>query len=155
MGPTASEVAVFRGLPAEQLVLLKPLMENVLCRASETIIEQGSPAYHLYLILAGRVAIQYKPHDGPRLTVTHLSAGDAFGWSAVVGSPAYTSSVVAVGEVNVLRISGPALRRLCVDKPSLGREVLLRLASVVSSRWKNAELQVKAILEEGIRSGGP
>lgn len=141
---------LFRGIDAQYLALLGPLFERVSFRAGAVVVEQGDPADYLYLIEQGMLEISYKPYDGEAITVIHLEAGGLFGWSAVVGSPKYTSSGIAVDDLRVIRVRGSDLRKLCQEHPEAGKAILDRLADAVSARWQNAHDQVKAILTNGI-----
>lgn len=143
---------LFRGIDSKHLGLLRPLFERVAFRAGTTVIEQGAVADFIYLIENGVVAITYKPYDGEPITITHVEVGGLFGWSALVGSHNYTSSGVAVESLEVIRMRGSDLRTLCAEHPEAGKAILDRLASAVSSRWKDAHEQVKSILESGIKS---
>ena len=141
---------IFNGLDDHYMNLLKPLFEPFSCRAGETIIRQGTPADYLYLILEGKAEISYKPYDGALITVSHVEKDGLFGWSSVVGSDKYTSSVIAIENLETFRVRGSELRKLCKEHPDEGKVILERLASAVSSRWKNAHEQVKAILLQGM-----
>ncbi len=145
-----THIPLFQELDPAQLALLEPLFEYFACLSDTVIFEQGDPATHLYLILDGTISIRYKPYDGPPITITHLHTGDVFGWSAVVGSAHYTSSIVSDTKVEAVRIRGEALWALCLRHPEMGRTVLDRLALIVSSRWKNAHAQVQSILDQGL-----
>lgn len=148
-------VPLFQDLEADQLALLEPLFELYTCPPDTVIFEQGDLAAHLYLILDGIAAIQYKPYDGPPILVTHLRPGDIFGWSAVVGSPYYTSGILSESALTAIRIRGATLRHLCLQHPETGRSVLERLARAVSARWKNARTQVQSMLDNGmVKSNG-
>ncbi len=147
-----SEIQLLDGLSLWQLELLKPLFEIYVCPEDTVIFEQGDEAIYLYLILSGSVAVEYKPYDAPMITITHLKAGNAFGWSAVVGSPAYTSRVRSVEAMDSIRIRGRDLERLCMEHPTTGSILLDRLARMVSSRWKNARSQVKSMLRKGMKT---
>jgi CRP-like cAMP-binding protein len=135
----------------EYINLLQPLFERYSCPSGSMVIQQGQPAEYLYLILNGKVQVSYKPYDGTPITVAHVEKDGVFGWSAVVGSRKYTSSVTAIEDLDTFRIQGNRLRRLCTDHPDAGREILERIANAVSSRWKNSHEQVKAILVNGMR----
>ena len=100
----------------------------------------------MYFIVHGNVAIHYKPYDGPPLVLTRLHEGDVFGWSAVVGSHFYTSSIVSESQVEALRIRGSHFISLIREHPETGRIILDRLARAVSPRWKNAHEQVELLL---------
>jgi CRP-like cAMP-binding protein len=140
----------FEDLSEEVLRLVEPLFERYTCPAGTVIFEQGDPAVYLYLLLRGTVTIQYKPYDGPVINLNQVPAGGVFGWSAVVGNPAYTSGTVAKENVETIRIRGSKLRGLAVRHPEAGRVILDKLAGKVSNRWKDANRQVRDILEEVI-----
>ena len=136
----------FRDMNEEYINLLKPLFERYSCLSGDTVIQQGEEADYLYLIIDGKAQVSYKPYDGTPITIAHVEKDGLFGWSAVVGSRTYTSSVTAIEDLDTFRIHGNELRKLCIDHPDAGREILERLANVVSLRWKNSHEQVKAIL---------
>ncbi len=144
-------VATFSNMNQDYVKLLEPLVERFTCPSGATVIEQGQPAEYLYLIIDGKVQVSYKPYDGTSITVAHVEKDGVFGWSAVVGSQTYTSSVTAIEDLDTFRIHGNELRRLCVDHPEAGKEILERIAGVVSSRWTNSHEQVKSILVNGMK----
>ena len=139
-------IPLFQTLEPAQVDLLKPLFEQVICPPDTTVFEQGERASYLYLLIKGEVAIRYKPYDGSVITLTRLRAGDVFGWSAVVGSTHYTSSIVSETPIEALRIRGNHLLTLVREHPETGKIIVNRLASVVSSRWENAHEQVQSLL---------
>lgn len=148
-------ISFFQDLSGEQLKLLQAVFEPYQCPAGSTIIREGEPAEYLYIILRGKVKVQYKPYDGSLITLTHLKEGDVFGWSAMIGSSAYTSSIVSEEEIDAIRVRGDDLRQICLNEPETGREVLDRLAQRVSSRWQNAREQVNSMLSEGMKKRRP
>jgi CRP-like cAMP-binding protein len=147
-----TDISLFRDLTPEQQKLIEPLFEVYTCPADTVIFEQGDEVMHLYLILRGKVAIQYKPYDGPTITLTQLSEGDVFGWSVVTGSKHYTSGIVAKEYVEAIRVRGTALRQFCVTHPETGTILLDKLAQMVSPRWKNAHVEVKSILQQSMNA---
>lgn len=144
-------ISFFQDFTTEQLKLLQPVFESYQCPPGTAIIREGEPAEYLYIILRGKVKVQYKPYDGSLITLTHLKEGDVFGWSAVIGSSTYTSSIVSEEEIDAIRVRGDDLRQICLQEPETGREVLDRLAQMVSSRWWNAREQVNSMLSEGMK----
>ncbi len=144
-------VATFINMNQDYVKLLEPLFERYACPSGTTVIEQGQPADYLYLILDGKVQVSYKPYDGSSITVSHVEKDGVFGWSAVVGSRTYTSSVTAIEDLDTYRIHGNELRNLCANHPEAGKEILERIAGVVSSRWNNSHEQVKSMLVNGMR----
>ncbi|HTP00747.1 MAG TPA: cyclic nucleotide-binding domain-containing protein, partial [Anaerolineales bacterium] len=110
----------FNGLSQDQLELILPLFARYSAPAGTVIFKQGDEATHLYLVQAGSVAIQYKPYDGPIITLSHLQPGDIFGWSSVVGGETYTSDAISTADLDALRLLGSDLVKLCRDHPDTG-----------------------------------
>jgi len=151
MDSSSRHLTIFKDLKESYMDLLKPLFEPFTCSAGTTVIQQGLPADYLYLITSGKAEVSYKPYDGVAITVTHVEQGGLFGWSAVVGSDKYTSSAIAIEALEAKRIRGSALRKLCLEHPEAGKDILERLANSVSTRWKDANAQVRSILEQGLQ----
>ena len=141
---------LFKDVAVEYLALLKPLFERASYRSGTIVIEQGAIADYIYLIERGKAEISYKPYDDTTITVSHVEAGGLFGWSALVGSPKYTSSAMAIEDLDTIRMRGSDLRKLCAEHPEAGRVILDKLAGAVSARWSDAHEQIKSILENGM-----
>ena len=141
----------FNDMSQEYVHLLEPLFERYMCPSGFTVIQQGQPAEYLYLVIDGKAQVTYKPYDGIPITVAHVEKDGMFGWSAVVGSHNYTSSVTAIEDLDTFRIQGARLRKLCVEHPEAGKEILERIANAASSRWNNSHEQVKSILVNGLK----
>ena len=149
-----NRIAIFRGLDAEKLELLKPLFERFSCPAGTVIFQQGTPADFLYLIISGKVEISFKPYDGVPILISHVDKDSLFGWSAVVGRDQYSSSAIASEDMEALRVRGSELRRFCREHPEAGQDILGRLANGVSTRWTDAHKQVQSMLLQGMMEKG-
>ena len=136
-----------RDLTPEQYDLLAALFEPIEFPPEAAIFQQGEHAVYMYLLLGGDIRLQYKPYDGPIITLTQLHQGAILGWSAVIGNENYTSNAVAISNVRLLRARGDTLRRLCVEYPAAGRSILEKLAKAVSPRWVDAQEQIQRVLE--------
>ena len=150
MGFNLNSTSVFNDPKVEYMDLLEPLFEPFACPAGTRVLEQGKPADYLYLIVSGSAEVSYKPYDGNPITVSHVEKGGLFGWSAVVGSEKYSSSAVAVEDVEAYRIRVSALRKFCLEHPEAGVDILERLADGVSFRWRNAHEQIKSLIVQGM-----
>lgn len=148
-----NQVALFQELNENQISLLRPLFEPFSCAVGTVILQQGAPAEYLYLVISGTVEMSYKPYDGNPLTVSHVQKGGLFGWSAVIGSEKYTSSAIAVENVQAFRVHGSQLRKFCLEHPEAGIDILERLADGVAIRWGNAHEQIKSLIVQGITQG--
>jgi CRP/FNR family transcriptional regulator, cyclic AMP receptor protein len=142
--------AMFEDLNENMISLLTPLFEVFSCQPGSIIFQQGDQAEYLYLVLDGKVDVSFKPYDGNPMTISHIDKGGLFGWSAVVGSKTYTSTALAIEDVQAFRIHGSDLLKFCREHPKAGKDILERLADGVSSRWKDAHKQVQSILLQGM-----
>jgi len=141
---------LFQDLSSADLKILAPLFHARTYPAGAVVLEQGEKAICLYLLTSGEVSVRYKPYDGEAITLNRIQKGGVFGWSAVLGNSTYSSSVVCNTPCEVLVICGDDLRKLQSSHPQTARVVLNQLASAVSSRWANAQSQVKSMLKKGI-----
>ena len=148
------QIAIFKGLDAEELELLKPMFERFSCPAGTVIFQQGDPADFLYLLINGKVEISFQPYDGVPILIAHVEKDGLFGWSAVVGSDKYTSSAIANEDVEALRVRSSKLRRFCREHPEAGRDILERLANGISIRRTDAHKLVQSMLLQGMIEKG-
>ncbi|MBE7534605.1 MAG: cyclic nucleotide-binding domain-containing protein [Anaerolineales bacterium] len=147
----AQPLLLFSNLREEHINLMRTFIESVSYKPGETVIQQGSLANYFYIICKGKAQISFKPYDGNSITITYVETGELFGWSAVIRSKTYTSSVIAIEPLEAARINGNKLRKLIKKHPEAGREILNSLADAISTRWKDAREQVRLILESGMR----
>jgi CRP-like cAMP-binding protein len=143
-------VPLLANLEEGTLRALAPLFEPFHAADGATIFEQGGPTTHLHILIAGGVELRYKPYDGPPMTLSRLAPGAVFGWSAAIGNPAYTSSAIACGDCDTVRIRTSDLHRIYEREPHLAAALLDRLAGDVAPRWKNASQQVRELLDQKI-----
>jgi len=146
-----THLAFFNGLSAAEIQLLAPFFAPQTWVAGTVIFEQGDYAEHLYLVVSGEVTIRYKPDDGPIMNVARIQPGGAFGWSAAMGNPAYTSGAVCALDSEVLRIRGVDLRMLCEKHPELGKVILDRLSAIIAQRQRSQQSRVNSMLANGLR----
>lgn len=147
--------ALLEGFSDDDVGILSPLMFTYECHTGQTVFLQGDKADYLYFVIEGRVSIQFKPEDGPVLTVARLEEGSVFGWSSAIGSTCYTSSAICMEECLFVRMSGEDLKTLCQEHPETGILILNRLAGVIAQRLRGTHEQVVALLQQGINQNKP
>jgi CRP/FNR family transcriptional regulator len=144
-----ARLPIFAGLDCSQIRELEPFLFECALKKDKIIFEQGQVAEYLYILLSGEVAVNYKPYDGPLLTVARIEPGGVFGWSAALGRDAYTSGAIALEESVAYRLRGDSLPVLCVKHPETGKIWLERLTSVIAERLRSTHGQVLEILSQG------
>lgn len=150
-----SEFPLFTDLAKTDLEIIAPLFDSRVYPAGATIIEQGGRADHLFLLAKGKVRIRYKPYDGDTITLTHVHAGGVFGWSAVLGNPVYSSSVVCATDCECFSVKSSDLHLLEVKYEQTAQALLNRIADAVSARWEKSQAQVRSMLAKGVLENSP
>jgi CRP-like cAMP-binding protein len=148
-------LAFLEGFSQDQVEYLSPIMDRVEYHSGQKIFSQGDRADYLYFIIEGRVSIQFKPEDGPVLTVANLEEGGIFGWSSALGSAFYTSSAIATENGLFVRLAGEDLKTLCQDQAETGILILNKLAAVIAQRLRSTHEQVVALLKKGLNQDMP
>jgi CRP-like cAMP-binding protein len=146
------EFALIEGFSKEHAEVLSPLIEDVEYGADQVVFSQGDKAVYLFFVLDGKVLIQFKPEDGPVLTVSDVEKGGVFGWSSAMGSALYTSSALCTGPGRFIRMEGAELKTLCQEHPETGILILNRLASVIAQRLRGTHEQVVQLLHQGLNN---
>lgn len=147
--------ALLEDFSQDQVEILSPIMTSTAFQTGQTVFEQGDRADYLYFIIEGSISIQFKPEDGPVLTVANLEEGDVFGWSSALGSTCYTSSAVCLAESMFVKVAGVDLKILCQEYPETGILILNRLAGVIAQRLRGTHEQVVALLHKGLNHHKP
>jgi CRP-like cAMP-binding protein len=146
---------LFSGFSDHQLEILQTIFLPVEELDGRVIFKQGDLAESIYLIIEGDVSIQFKPDDGPVILITNVRDGGVIGWSAVVGSPVYTSSAVCTRDTLLLRAGKNDLQRLCRNNPRTCDKVIELLAAVIAERLRNTHQHVVSLLQEGLKTRVP
>ena len=145
-----SYLEFFKALTPAQLAVLKPVFHPCEYSTGNMLFEQDAPAEYLYIVVKGEVVVNFKPDDGPSITVTRAHSGEVVGWSAALTRRAYTSSAAAAVDTQLLKVRGYDLRQVCWHHPDIAKIVQDCLAAVIVQRVSKTHAQVVALLELGL-----
>ena len=151
-GQELAQLTLFHDFSPEQLEQIQSFVEIGKYPKDQVIFEQGDQAQHLYIVISGEVIVRFKPYDGPDITVSHITPGGVFGWSAALGRSAYTSGAITTTAAEIFRFRAKDLHKLCENNPEMGRIILDRLAAVIAERLRSTHKQVLALLTQAVNS---
>jgi CRP/FNR family cyclic AMP-dependent transcriptional regulator len=143
------QLELFKGLTEQQLFHISPILEPRHLDKHEVIFNQGEAAEYFYILLEGKVAIRYKPYDGPMLTIAKILPGGVFGWSAALGRSSYTSSAFSLLEGKAYCIADNSLRTICDLPDSTGIIFLQHLTGLIAERLQQTHTEILNILIRG------
>jgi len=110
--------------------------------AGTALCREGDPADVLHVILAGRLALEYRSAAREPLVVATLGPGEVHGWSWLFPPHRWTCDARVVEPATLLEVDGARLRARCAEDPALGRELMLRFARLFSERLAATRLQL-------------
>ena len=128
------------GLGGKEKQQLKDLGRVERYEADAVIFNEGAEARRFYLVEEGQVAIESQLARGMLSPTSIVSAGQAFGWSALVPPHLYTATVVALSDTRVIAIERDRLLARMQANPSFGLTIMQNVAGMISSRLRSLEL---------------
>ena len=118
------ESRLFSVLSPEQAARLLGAASKVKIASGMTIFSKGDPAAHVYVVLAGEIAIEIMSEEGRTVRVATLTQGDVFGELAVLDNGDRTADANARSAVEVLKISKSTFETLVANVPAVARFVI-------------------------------
>jgi len=132
----------FEGLSDDDLGLVDKICREESYDAGAVIFHEGDKAKNLYVVKEGRISIEIREAQTKPLLVRPVSAGGAFGWSALVKPHLFTAGAVCVEKTVVIVIDGGEMSNLCRTNTRFGVVVMENLAKLISSRLKDSREQL-------------
>jgi CRP-like cAMP-binding protein len=118
-------------------------------KAGQDIFREGDSSLYLYIVKAGRVAVELHVPSKGRRTIFTAGPGDVFDWSAVVEPRLATASARAVEDTEALGLKGGALMDFCREDGELGFELYRAVTEVIAARLTATRLQLLDVFSVG------
>ncbi len=145
-----ASLPIFESFTPQQIQLIQPFMEFCSFPADMVIFQQGERADNFYILTSGEITLHFKPYDGPALVITRLTFGDVFGWSAALGRAAYSAAAIANCAVNVIRLQGGNLQKLCTIDNEITALFLNSLVGVISGKLLDSHEEILTLFSNGL-----
>lgn len=138
----------------DEVAVLQTVFQWVEAPCEAILFGQGEICENLFVVVKGEIVVRYKPEDGPDLIVARVREQGVVGWSALLGSPFYTSSAVCLDDCVLLRARSEDLRRFIIRYPDAGNCLLDRLAWLIAERVRNSHTHIVRMIEHGLGVAG-
>jgi CRP-like cAMP-binding protein len=129
------------GFEPAHIEQLSALARPVRFERDQVVFHEGDECDDFFLITSGLMAIEVEEPDHT-LRVQTLSAGDEFGWSALLMASGKYFQARALDRVDALAFDAPSLLAACKKDPAFGFAFMHRLLGVVADRLQRTRLQV-------------
>jgi CRP-like cAMP-binding protein len=120
-------------------------MENKTFAAGETIIQTGTMADELFILISGSVEVRLRLEDSRHQRLDVLSAGMSFGELAFLDASPRSADIVAVSPVQCRVISRRLFDELGSRFPALKATILNEIALQLCDRLRQANIEISAL----------
>jgi CRP/FNR family cyclic AMP-dependent transcriptional regulator len=131
-----------QGVGPAQLDRLAALARRAWFPAGQRIFTEGGPATRLWLITAGRVALDLQTGGPEPLIVETLGPGDELGLSWLAPAPRWQFGAVAQLDVTALEFDAAPMLELFDSDHDIGYRLTRRLLNTATSRAQAARIRL-------------
>src|SRR3990172_6905625 len=125
---------IFEGLTAPELKAVTEISEAARFPKGAMVFRENEEAKKLYVLLEGKVAIQFEVGRHLEAVVHTVMPGQAFGWSALVQPYQFTASARCTEDSRLVTVDREGIRKLLELDCHIGFIVMEKLAGLVSGR---------------------
>lgn len=130
------------GLDPEAVAFIAGCGQNVHFAEGEYVFHEGGSADRFYILRDGRVALEtFAPGRGP-LVIDTVGPDQLLGASWLVPPYRWMFDGRVVEPVRAVALDGACIRAKCEDDPTLGFELMKRVAVVLESRLQSARVRL-------------
>jgi CRP-like cAMP-binding protein len=114
---------------------VKEIMEIAVSEShqqGEWLFHGGDPANAFYILLKGRVKLSLG--ETGHVVYTVSNAGEAFGWSSLIGSGSFSASAECMTQTKLLKLPKDRLEQILEKDPADSLILFKRLAEILGNR---------------------
>lgn len=133
---------IFCGLNPQELDAVTRISDVESCARGAFIFREDDQARLLYILKAGKVAIEFEVGHNQEAVVHIVESGQAFGWSALIQPCRFTASARCMEDCEVITVDREGLKSLMDRDCYLGFVIMEKLAELISTRLRETRLQL-------------
>ncbi len=127
---------LFEGMKRDFIKEVMDKMARESYEAGTVLFSEGDPATYFYVLLKGRIKLSHG--GGEHLVHIVSKAGEAFGWSSLVGRQAYSATAETMAPTKVIKIYHEDLKDIIEKDPQSGVIFYKRVAALIGQRLINS-----------------
>ena len=132
---TLRSQSIFSDLSNEEIEQVASLSEYMIVDADTELMHEKQQVNKVYIVLNGELESSVTLDNGRRVTGEQFTAGDSFGWSAIVIEEVGFMTVKALSDSLVLAIGSECLKPILSKHESL----IQQFTEIVTSRMQNID----------------
>ncbi|MBN1759949.1 MAG: cyclic nucleotide-binding domain-containing protein [Chitinispirillaceae bacterium] len=131
-------VTIFSGFSHDDLLNVCSNCALVEARIGEIILEEGTPATEILILLKGRVAIVLNMEDEP-IELMQCDPGSCIGEASVIGIQMHSASAVVVEDATLMVLRRQVLMQLFDENKALFSLLILNIARELARRLHHTD----------------
>jgi CRP/FNR family transcriptional regulator, dissimilatory nitrate respiration regulator len=135
------DVALFRGVSAENLKLLASRAMYKKFKSGDLVIGEADQIRAFYVVIAGQLKLYKSSAEGREQTLSLLSPGDPFGLCTAFAMDSFPASAMSIEESAVLIIPGELMEDIARKEPAL----LFNIIQILSQRLKDSMTLIESL----------
>jgi CRP-like cAMP-binding protein len=131
-------ITIFSGINEEKLSEIYSHCKVVLKKAGDIIVEEGTEASQIYIILSGRIRIVLNMKKSP-IILAELGPRECVGEASIIGIQRHCASAVIVEDAEVLVFPRKVLMDIYTEDKELFSLLILNIARELARRLYQAD----------------
>lgn len=136
--PVLRQVTILAGIGDDGLRRIFDACEMVEAKTGDAVVEEGTEATEIFVILEGAVKIVLNRHEDP-LELIEMGPGNCFGEASVIGIQTHSASVVVIRDATLLVLSRQALMKALREDRDLFSLLILNIARELARRLHHTD----------------
>jgi CRP-like cAMP-binding protein len=128
---------LFREFTPQELDEFLDLLDPVMARAGETVVQQDERGDCMYIVVSGKCRVVHHK-NGRDIDLAVLSTGDFFGELALVDEGPRSADVIALEDVALLKITQAVVAAVAGVFPTAAFKLLIGIGRIMVERLRLA-----------------
>ncbi len=141
------KIFLLENLTDTMLGKMMPFVEMRLFSDSAKLFRQKEKAEFFFMLMKGKIVLEIQASERVSVSLGSIKTGGSFGWSALLGDPAYTSDAVCVEPCEIMTISGEKFRELMDRDPAMRYGVMKIVVTILKRRLERRTNQFLKVIE--------
>ncbi len=143
---------IFQGMSQDEHEQVVKLFKTSKYKTGETIIYEGRETQNLWVLISGQCEVRKSHFNGKLQTLDTLDAGSVFGEMSFMSPAPHSASVVAVDDIEVMRLGREQFELLRNECPSAAMKILANTCHILSDRLREMDNWVGKMVEQNSQS---
>ena len=140
------DLDVFDGLTPIELEAITEISEVATFPKGSVIFKENEEAERLFILLEGKVGIEFEVGRHQDAVVHSVNPGQAFGWSALIHPYQFSAWARAAEDSKVVTVERARLRKLLDMDCHMGFVIMEKMAELISARLRETRIQLISVL---------